>query len=62
MRPWAPPAMSIRNDAAALGRTLDWLPRLLGMEAEVNVTASGDGRRQDAHASGGPGTPPAPLS
>jgi uncharacterized protein len=47
MRPSAPPAVSIvipcRNDAAALGRTLDWLSRLVGMdEAEVIVTASGD--------------------
>jgi glycosyltransferase involved in cell wall biosynthesis len=47
MRPSAPPVVSIimpcRNDAAALGRTLDWLPRLVGLEeAEVIVTASGD--------------------
>lgn len=47
MRPSATPVVSIimpcRNDAAALGRTLDWLPRLVGMaEAEVIVTASGD--------------------
>jgi hypothetical protein len=35
--------MPCRNDAAALGRTLDWLPRLVRLEeAEVIVTASGD--------------------
>lgn len=47
MRPSATLVVSIimpcRNDAAALGRTLEWLPRLVGMEeAEVIVTASGD--------------------